>query len=356
MENHSIPESESEKPGKKFLFHDCQFVGRIDLSDPTAPVFFYAGSYMVTRFQGSSLQAVFSDEGAWNEYGNQVGTLIDDGQLVIHPLVKGTAYQVVDVVKGLPDHEHNLTLVKLQGPGNGRGGVTLRELRLDPGKSLLPSPALPRFKIEVYGDSVTEGEGAACPDGTNDCGSLSGNNGWLSYTNALARHLACQVHNLGIGGLAVRDKTGWYEDGKTGLETTYDRLNPWGERKTRWDFNRYQPDLVIMALGVNDQSKGGFVDLRLWKDTYKRIVRAIHAQHGGGDLPFLFAVPPINVYEAYQNVAQVVKELKAEGMNTLFYRYSFEVNGHPNKPQSARMAQELYEFISSHKNRLLPKT
>jgi len=43
----------------------------------------------------------------------------------------------------------------------------------------------------------------------------------------------------------------------------------------------------------------------------------------------------------------VAAELKVEGLNTQFYRYGFEVNGHPNKAQSARMAQELYEFISS---------
>ena len=332
---------------KAHRFHDCHFVGRIDLSDPSAPVFYYAGSYMVACFQGASLQAVFSDEGAWNEYGNQVGFIIDDCELVVHQLVKGVTHQRVEIAAGLPEGEHNLVITKLQGPGNGRGSLTLHDLALDPGKNLLLPSALPRFKIEVYGDSITEGEGAACPDGTNDCGSLAGNNGWLSYTNTLARHLDCQVHNLGIGGLAVRDETGWYEDGHTGLETTYDKLNPWGAGKTQWDFSHYSPDLVIMALGVNDQSKGGFTDLPLWKETYKRIVRDIHARHGGGVLPFLFAVPPINVHEAYQNVAQVATELKAEGLSTLFYCYGFEANGHPNRSQSARMAQELYEFISS---------
>jgi lysophospholipase L1-like esterase len=325
----------------------CHFVGRIDLSDPSAPVFYYAGSSLVARFQGASLQAVFSDEGAWNEYGNQIGFIIDEGELLIRQLEKGVARQVVQAAAGLPEGEHSLIIVKLQGPGNGRGGVTLHDLILDTGKSLLPPPALPRFKIEVYGDSVTEGEGAACPEGTNDCGSLAGNNGWFSYTNTLARHLDCQVHNLGIGGLAVRDGTGWYEDGNTGLETTYDKLNPWGACKTRWDFSQYRPDLVIMALGVNDQSKGGFDNFPLLKGTYKSIVRDIHTRHGGGNMPFLFAVPPINVHEAYQNVALVAVELKAEGINTLYYRYSFEVNGHPNRPQSARMAWELYEYITS---------
>jgi lysophospholipase L1-like esterase len=346
MENHHLSAHAGRELEKMHRFQSCHFVGRIDLSDPSAPVFYYAGSYLVACFQGASLRAVFSDEGAWNEYGNQVGFVIDDGELVIRQLVKGAACQVVEVAGGLPDGEHDLVLTKLQGPGNGRGSLTLHGLILDPGQSLLPPPALPRLKIEVYGDSVTEGEGAACPEGVNDCGNLAGNSGWLSYTNTLARHLGCQVHNLGIGGLAVRDETGWYEDGHTGLETTYDRLNPWGECKTPWDFSRYRPDLVIMAMGVNDQSKPGFTDLALWQETYKRIVRDIHARHEGGNLPFLFAVPPINVHEAYQNVAQLVEELKAEGMNALYYRYGFEVNGHPNQPQSARMARELYDFIA----------
>jgi lysophospholipase L1-like esterase len=351
MQLDHLPNPAGFVPETTNRFHDCHFVGRVDLSHPSAPVFYYAGSYMAAHFQGASLQVVLSDEGAWNEYGNQVGFIIDDGELVIRQLAKGKDHQLVEVAVGLPGGEHKLTLVKLQGPGNGRGSVTLHDLLLDPGMKLLRPPTLPRLKLEVYGDSVTEGEGAACPDGTNDCGSLAGNSGWLSYTNTLARHLGCQVHNLGIGGLAVRDHTGWYEDGKTGLETTYDKLNPWGVHKAQWDFNCYLPDLVIMALGVNDQSKFGFDDLPLWKETYKRIVRDIHARHGGGNLPFLFAVPPINVHEAYQNVAQVAADLKAEGVNTRFYRYSFEVNGHPNRLQSARMAQELYEYLTS--NRLL---
>ena len=76
-------------------FHNCHFVGRINVSEPSAPVFYYAGSYLVTRFQGASLRAVFSDEGAWNEYGNQVGFIIDDSELVTHQLVKGVAQQIV---------------------------------------------------------------------------------------------------------------------------------------------------------------------------------------------------------------------------------------------------------------------
>lgn len=318
-----------------------QYVGRIDFGNPDAPVLHYGGSYVVAAFRGASLRVVFSDEGGWNEAANQVGLVIDDGALLIHSLRKGEARQVV-TVEGLPDGVHHVTLVKLQGPGNGRGGLTFHGLLTDARTTLVSSHPLPALKIEVYGDSITEGEGAGCPAGTNDCGQ---NNGWLSYANVLARHLCCQIQNVGVGGLAVRDGTGYYENGTVGLETIYNKLNPCGDHKTLWDFSRYQPDLVLMTVGVNDQSKDGFNDLSLWKRTYKAIVHDIHARYGGGDLPFLFAVPPVHVEDAYRNVAKLAEALRAEGVTTYFYRYGFEVGGHPNREEAARMAQELYDFI-----------
>jgi lysophospholipase L1-like esterase len=325
-----------------------QYTGRIGLNDPAGAQFFYAGSYATLSFQCTTVTLIISDEGYWNENANTVGLIVDGGELSIHPLAKGVAHQRIQAVSGLDDGEHTLTLVKLVGPGNGRGRITLHGATLDPGKDLLPPPPLPSRKIEAYGDSVTEGEGAACPEGTHDCGP-DGFNGWLSYANVMACHLDCQIHNIGIGGLSVLNGTGWYESGNTGLETTYDKLNPTGEAKTPWDFTRYTPDLVLMALGVNDQSKGGFNDLPRWQATYKRIAHDIHNRHGGGALPFVFAVAPLNTLEAYRNVAQIAADLKTEGLNTFFYRYTFEVDGHPNHPQSARMATELTQFIAEQK-------
>jgi lysophospholipase L1-like esterase len=340
-------------PGSKVISPDNPLIfytGRINLSDPTAPHFFYAGSYATLRFRGTSARAILTDEGGWNEHANQVGCVINGGDLSIYPMIKGGNHQTLLFASGLDDREHTLTLIKLNGPGDGRGRITLHGVILDEEADLLPPPPLPAFKLEIYGDSVTEGGGAACPEDTNDCGP-HGNNGWFSYANVLARLLNGQVHNVGIAGLATLDNTGWYEDGKTGLETTYDKLNPSGEAKSAWDFTHYTPDLVVMAMGVNDQSKGGFNDLPRWKFTYKRIVHDIHERYGGGRRPFVFAVAPLQVYEAYCNVEQLVSELRAEGIYAFYYRYSFEVTGHPNRPQSARMAAELAEFI--RKQRLL---
>lgn len=64
-------------------------------------------------------------------------------------------------------------------------------------------------------------------------------------TNVLMSNsfLDCQIHNLEIGGLAVLDRTDYFEDGLIGLETTYDKLNPCGAHETPWDFGRYQSDI-----------------------------------------------------------------------------------------------------------------
>ncbi|MBN1372182.1 MAG: hypothetical protein JW987_09580 [Anaerolineaceae bacterium] len=327
------------------ILDKCHLMGRIDPGGLAGPVLHYAGSYLSARFRSSTLRVTVSDEGGWNENANDLGVVID-GDLTIHPLLKGQSQQKVEVA--CPPGAHDLEIYKLQGPGNGRGSLTLHGLDLAPGGELLPPSVLPARKLEAYGDSVTEGEGSLCAEGTHDCGT---NSGWHSYTNRLARALDVQIHNNGVGGLEVRDHTGWYESGDTGLETTFDKLNPCGSNKTPWDFSRYTPDLVLMAMGVNDQSKHGFDDLPLWKESFKRIVREIRARHGGGDLPFLFAVAPINVREAYRYVAEVVAELRAEGLNAWFYRYSFEVSGHPNGPESELMACELEKFI--RENRLI---
>jgi lysophospholipase L1-like esterase len=333
--------------------HPCfQYSGRMDDSDASAFRFYYAGSYLVTQFEGTSLTVVFDDMGDWwAEEGNKLGVILDKAPMVEISLQKGQANQKVQLASGLPDKIHSLLIAKLHGPGCGGNTLIFRGVILDNGKPLRSPAPKPMYKIEIYGDSVTEGTGAACPDGTHDCGS-AGNHGWFSYANGLARLLRAEIHNVGIGGLAVRNGTGWYVDGAIGLETTYDKLRPWGDSMPSWDFSRYQPDLVIMAMGVNDQSKGGFADLPLWMNTYKAIVRDIHTRYRGGALPFVFAVAPINAHEAYRNVAQVAAELHAEGINTFFFRYGFEVDGHPNVVQSARMAQELHQFITEQK--LLP--
>lgn len=333
-----MPGSPSD-PSAPF-FH---YTGRIDFRDPRAPAFSYAGSYISTRFQGRSLAAIFDDLGDWwSEKGNKVGVAIDGEEMKSFLLEKGKPGQRVEVARGLQYGVHDLVMAKLVGPGQGGSTLVFRGLVLEEGKQLEEPAQRPTRRIEVYGDSVTEGESADCPEGTHDCGD---GNGWLSYANRLARILGAEIHNLGIGGLAVRNESGYYNDAHTGLESTWDKVKPYND-VPEWNFASYTPTLVIMAMGVNDYSTGALEDQPAWKEAYLKIARAISQKHGA-QVPVLFTVAAIetNADKAYPCVQQVADQLRAEGLWTDVCRFSFRVSGHPNRVEHQAMAEELYQFI-----------
>ena len=320
------------------------YSGRIDFRDPSAPKFSYAGSYISTCFQGTSLRAVFDDLGdRWNVSGNKVGFILDNGTMIVNVLEKGQPGQDVMVAADLKDTIHSLVIAKLVGPGQGSSTLVFKGLALDDGKMLEAPAPRPITKIEVYGDSVTEGESAGCLEGTHDCGDGSG---WLSYANILARMLNAEIHNLGIGGLAVRNETGYYDGAHTGLEKTWDKVKPYNDMPA-WDFSRFTPNLIIMAMGVNDASTGALDDLPAWKESYLSIVRAISQKYGSA-VPILFTVAAIETAadKAYPCVQQVADTLCAEGLQTEVCRFSFRVSGHPNRVEHQAMAEELYRFIT----------
>lgn len=332
-------------PGNLIISTDpCfQYCGRIDFRDPAAPAFSYAGSYITTRFQGTSLAAVFDDLGDWwREEGNRVGFSIDGGEMVTFTLEKGKLGQRVEAAKGLADGAHNLVIAKLIGPGQGGSTLVFRGLTLDEGKRLEQPAPRPTRRIEAYGDSVTEGESALCPEGTHDCGDSSG---WMSYANILARKLGAEIHNLGIGGLAVRNESGYYNSGHFGLQTTWDKVKPHGNMPA-WDFSRFTPTLILFAMGVNDASTKALEDVSAWKDSYLSIIRAVSQKHGA-DVPILLTVAAIewNADQAYPCVEQVAEQLRAEGLHAEVCRFSFRVSGHPNRVEHRAMADELHAFI-----------
>jgi endoglucanase len=232
--------------------------GRHDLPTGAGPVLYYAGSSITVRFQGTSLKATFRDVGSFAE-SQRVGFIIDGGAQRLFDLPKETTRTFV-VASGLPDTEHSLTIFKLDNPGSMSSGLQFLGLELDAGRGILPAPALPAgsLRMEFFGDSFTAG---------SENGLARTDNGWNSFPNVAARILGAEVHNNGIGGLAVLNDTGYYQSTtdaplNTGLVTTYNKLNPsrWmNGGYTSWDFSRYTPDVVVFGCGINDQyGRGGF--------------------------------------------------------------------------------------------------
>ena len=135
---------------------------------------------------------------------------------------------------------------------------TLYGFELEDGAEIfLPEPK-PERRMEVFGDSVSCGEVSEAleyvgkPDPEHD-GEYS--NSWYSYAWITARKLGAELHDTSQGGIALLDHTGWFmEPDYLGVESCYDKLEycPALSKVKAWDFKKYQPQVVVVAIGQND--------------------------------------------------------------------------------------------------------
>lgn len=80
-------------------------------------------------------------------------------------------------------------------------------------------------------------------------------NSWYSYAWMTARKLNAQIHDTSQGGISLLDDTGWFAAPHyKGVESCYDKIEyhpDLGPTKP-WDFSRYIPHVVVVAIGQND--------------------------------------------------------------------------------------------------------
>ena len=113
-------------------------------------------------------------------------------------------------------------------------------------------------RIEVYGDSVSAGEVSEAVDfvGKEDPVHNGGySNSWYSYAWITARKLKAQIHDIAQGGIALMDRIGWLQEpNQIGMETVWNKVhyNTRLSGMSDWDFSKYIPQVVIVAVGQND--------------------------------------------------------------------------------------------------------
>ena len=171
-----------------------------------------------------------------------------------------TERQPVDIIlaEHLPNIEHDVIIFKRQDEGNAR--FDMHGVLIDDEATIAaPAEPMPDRRIEFYGDSVTCGERceAICYTGQADPDvDLSGySNAWHSYAAVTARNLNAQAHLVSQGGASLIDGIGWFHaPDYLGLESIWDRAayNPELGATPQWDFSRYTPHVVVVAIGQND--------------------------------------------------------------------------------------------------------
>ncbi|MBX3225182.1 MAG: endo-1,4-beta-glucanase [Labilithrix sp.] len=250
----------------------------------------WSGSYVVARFKGTGLSARIKDEGF-----NLFQIVVDGEPKKVLRTDKAKGAHVYLLADGLPDAVHDVSIHRRTEAKVGEAVVYGFEAA---GGQLLPPPPAPERRIETIGDSITTGFGNEGPSAT--CGYVN------SEQNEYATYGAIAARNLGA------DHTTIAWSGKTlhEMKEYFDKTLPQRADGPRWDFARYQPDVVVVNVGTNnfanvDPGEARFVKL------YHELVRVVRGAYPKAFIVCALGSMLSNVYpEGRNNLTQARKYMK----------------------------------------------
>lgn len=244
-----------------------QYVGRTDLTNLSAPEFIWQGSYLVARFEGSSVSADIETGGSDSEWHRvSVAAMIDQDpttfrRIELVPGVRAT----IQLASGLGDGAHSLQLMR---DAEAVFPYVLHGLNLDAGRGLLRPRSLADLKVAVFGDSVATGGGTYAAPGTTP--DPNGEDGWddsafLAFGALVGRALPAQVHIASKGGTGVarsfvldyvaKDYMSlWHFN--TWSPKVMSPGSSWEPANDPWDHAAWQADVVLVEYGQNDAGMG----------------------------------------------------------------------------------------------------
>ncbi|MBR6477058.1 MAG: electron transporter RnfD [Lachnospiraceae bacterium] len=370
------------------------YEGRIDHENVNAPVFVYPASYFCFRMKGKEATLLIKDQHSYFE--NSLGILVDGeyrGKILLHDgeRLQGEAIkwfslrfdrdEEKELIKELELMRKDASLEDVRAYDltpyldGGEHEITVFK-RMDachyftfcgvvaPEGSVCRKPKEKRGKerrVEVYGDSISCGEvseaislcGGDDPDGHNGIYS----NSFYSYPWILARMLGARLHDVAQGGISLRDGEGYFDMPNTkGMLSCYDKIenNPsLGERKP-WDFTKYVPHVVIVAIGQNDAHPENYMaqdydgeKSASWRKDYAGFVKTLRGKYPKATIVLTTTIlghdPAWD--RAIEEVCEGLGDQKV--VHFLYEKNGCGTSGHVRRPEAEKMAQEMKTFLES---------
>lgn len=328
------------------------YMGRIDFTDPKAPMLIYPGSNIRFLFGGRSLKIIVENiplsERMW------IGALIDGVQQKIE-LSREQSRQEIVLAEGLDNTVHSCMIFKRQAAAHYFRFISAEC------DSIQPENHKYDLKIEYFGDSVSAGEVTEAvyyegmPDPENHGSQYD--NSYFSYTFSTARKLNACFHNNSQGGIALFDHTGYFYgpavETLTGVETTYDKLSyvPYAPQGlTPWDFERYTPDIVVFAIGQNDanpdpEAVGDPEYMAKWRAKFREIILDLKSRYKTARFVLILTVLKHDL-RWEDELDKVVAELADPDITRFrFTRSGLATDGHPRITEQEEMALELSGYL-----------
>ena len=311
-----------------------QYTGRISFANPERPAWNFPGIQIVASFEGTSLRMIAKPRSGY------FMAQIDQAE-------PGERDSVVTLATALTNGVHTVRLMYAI-----EGYEFFPEFWgfvLDKDKKLVETPALPSRKIEFIGNSITCGygnEGLKKEEGF-DYATENHYSGIGAYRNFAGPKTGNPESNM----LAQYEYVGFAWKPDLRKEATF--------LSEKWDFSRYQPDVVCINLGTNDLSTPNY-DLQLLKQNYQKLLKTVRHHNPKAKIVFLTGTMLYNKELELQK--QLLDEVAAEAKNAgdqEVYRFDmapiagnewYGNDWHPNIYQDEKMAGELTAYLRSLMN------
>lgn len=341
-----------------------QYIGRVSLNDIAR--FNYPGTTIQASFEGTSLKMICRPMTGY--FMAQI-----DGCEPFKVGFNAPRDSVVTLATALPQGKHHIKLMYVM-EGLFRN-PEFHGFVLDKGSQLVPPTALPERKIEFIGNSITCGYGVESMEMSAPFEDETENH-WLTYANIVSDSLLAQHTSISRSGIGVYRN---YDGPKTGSVENM----PWQYEYTlfnkhdeKWDFSKYQPQLVCINLGTNDLSTNNY-DIRLYENNYRMFLKTVRSKYPAAKIVLLTGPMLDEKESSLQRAAldricndarkngftlpddAVVgkkgknKKTKKSGDKDIYrFDFSFQTGDlgygaswHPSKLQHQKMAGELLPFL-----------
>ena len=312
------------------------------------------------RFRGTSLSMSTRTVTSGGGYSKSMFSVFVDGEtdstariLSVREYLGGYRDEVI--VEGLSEGEHTVLLLK-RTPSN-RDSCYVESVSTD--GVFLAAPQKPGIKLDVYGDSITCGEGilrAVTYDEETDTYRDSGaytadtQNALQAYAGVAARELGAELRIFGRGGIALNYTTQEFTVLNNYKSMAVDLSVERGDCP-EYDYASWTPSAVVLYLGTNDYNFGrkysslGYSSEGM-RDAVVKFVNEVVGQYYGKEMPvFLCAgmmVPNSGLDQVMEQAKRILKFYYPNVETVIFDACAI---GHPVVSENEAAGQKLADAI-----------
>lgn len=246
-----------------------------------------------------------------------------------------------------------ISVVKLSEAAYSNIGV--KSINVTSEYGIIPTPAR-KHKIEFIGDSITCGYGVDAAD-QYEAFSTTNENGAKTYAALVGKHFKADYNIISWSGIGVYSS--YTESSKPNqsflLPPIYGKTAPNELSNDMWDFTQWQPDLVVINLGTNDNTwtKGIQERADIFGEAYYKFIEQVREAN-----PNAYIICSLGVMGS-KLLPEIKEQVALYSANTGDYRITtfefdyrdgvndgFGAGFHPSAVTHQKMADKLIPFIS----------